>query len=210
MRTAQAPWWRSRAARRRGGSSDRPAARLNSTPSTMAETRMPMTTAPQNGSAESQRDQDEERRQHDELALREVDRLRGLPQQREADRDQRVDAAGREPRDEELEKSAIVCSPSSEELSAAASSGSTSGGPPTRSRGSTALIFGSSARVIICLPLTTSAMKLIAIDVALRVPRRLHQDAGLVRRRDRHAVQRGGRRAFLSNLPIFLVAYAIA
>jgi len=50
------------------------------------------------------RDQDEERRQHDELALGEVDRLGGLPEQREADRDERVDAAGREAGDEELEE----------------------------------------------------------------------------------------------------------
>jgi len=41
-------------------------------------------------------DEDEKARQHDELALREVDRLRRLPEQREADRDQRVDRAGRE------------------------------------------------------------------------------------------------------------------
>jgi hypothetical protein len=34
----------------------------------------------------------------------EVDGLRRLPQQREADRDQRVDASGREPRDEELDE----------------------------------------------------------------------------------------------------------
>ena len=32
-------------------------------------------------------------RQHDELALGEVDRLRGLPDQREADRSQRIDRA---------------------------------------------------------------------------------------------------------------------
>jgi len=31
----------------------------------------------------------QEGRQHDELALREIDRLRGLPEQREADGDQR-------------------------------------------------------------------------------------------------------------------------
>lgn len=40
------------------------------------------------------RRQHQERRQHHELALREIDGLRGLPQQREADRNQRVDGAG--------------------------------------------------------------------------------------------------------------------
>ncbi|MGY4449589.1 hypothetical protein ACVWZR_004249 [Bradyrhizobium sp. i1.3.1] len=39
------------------------------------------------------RRQHQERRQHHELALREIDGLRGLPQQREADRDQRIDRA---------------------------------------------------------------------------------------------------------------------
>ena len=38
----------------------------------------------------------EDRRQHDEFALGEIDRLRGLPDQREADGGQRVDGAGRQ------------------------------------------------------------------------------------------------------------------
>jgi hypothetical protein len=53
--------------------------------------------------AELHRGEDEERRDHHELALGEVDRLRGLPEQHEADRDERVDAPGREARDEELQ-----------------------------------------------------------------------------------------------------------
>src|SRR6185369_549571 len=54
--------------------------------------------------AELHRRQHEERRQHDELALREVDGLRGLPQQHETDRDERVDAARRDARDCQLQK----------------------------------------------------------------------------------------------------------
>ena len=42
---------------------------------------------------------------------------------------------------------------------------------------------------IFCLPSTTSPRKLIAVDIAVLVPGRLHQDAGLILRRDRHAVR---------------------
>ena len=59
---------------------------------------MPISAASQNGAPEIHRRQDEERRQHDEFALGEIDRLRRLPQQREADRDQGVDRPGREAR----------------------------------------------------------------------------------------------------------------
>jgi hypothetical protein len=45
--------------------------------------------------AERDAEQHPERRQHDELALREVDRPRRLPQQSEAQRRKRVDRAGR-------------------------------------------------------------------------------------------------------------------
>src|SRR5262249_10850971 len=54
--------------------------------------------------AELHRRQHEKRRQHDELALREVDGLRGLPEQHEADRDERVDAARRDARDRQLQQ----------------------------------------------------------------------------------------------------------
>src|SRR5215475_3466704 len=81
--------------------------------------------------------QDEERRQHDELALGEVDRLRGLPQQREPDRHQRVDGAGGEARNQELEDVGQHA-PSRAYLP---------------SFGSTLVIF--------CWPLTTSARKLM-------------------------------------------------
>src|SRR5438270_4634285 len=50
------------------------------------------------------RGQHQERRQHHELALREIDGLRGLPQQREADRDQRIDRAGGKSRDQKIEQ----------------------------------------------------------------------------------------------------------
>ncbi len=50
------------------------------------------------------RRQHQERRQHHELALREIDGLRGLPQQREADRDQRIDRAGGKSRDQKIEQ----------------------------------------------------------------------------------------------------------
>src|SRR6267142_283230 len=49
------------------------------------------------------RRKDEEGGQHDEFALREVDRLRRLPQQHEADGDQRVDAACRQAGESELQ-----------------------------------------------------------------------------------------------------------
>ena len=62
--------------------------------------------ADQNGEperrAEIHRLKDEERRQHDEFALGEIDRLRGLPQQRKADGDQGVDRPGREARHQKL------------------------------------------------------------------------------------------------------------
>ena len=79
---------------------------LNSSAEQHASTpRMPTMTATQNGAPSMPiAGQHEERRQHDELALGEVDGLRGLPQQREADRDQRVDRPGRKPRDEKLEE----------------------------------------------------------------------------------------------------------
>src|SRR5262249_5337976 len=47
--------------------------------------------------------QHEEGRQHDELALGEIDGLRGLPQEREADGGERVDASGRKPGNQQLE-----------------------------------------------------------------------------------------------------------
>ena len=46
----------------------------------------------------------EERRQHHELPLREVDRAAGLPEKREADRDQRVDRADRKAGQDELQE----------------------------------------------------------------------------------------------------------
>ena len=52
--------------------------------------------------AEIHRRQHEEGRQHDELALGEVDRLRGLPQQGEADGDEGVDRPGRQSGHQEL------------------------------------------------------------------------------------------------------------
>ena len=48
--------------------------------------------------------QHEEGRQHDEFALREVDGLRGLPQQREADGDQRIDRSRGEAADQDLDQ----------------------------------------------------------------------------------------------------------
>ena len=48
------------------------------------------------------RRQDEKRRQHDEFALGEIDRLRRLPQQRESDRNQGIDRPGREAGYQEL------------------------------------------------------------------------------------------------------------
>ena len=50
------------------------------------------------------RRQREEGRQHHELALGEIDGLRGLPEQREADRRQRVDRAGGEAGNHQLEE----------------------------------------------------------------------------------------------------------
>ena len=55
-------------------------------------------------------DQREEGRQHDELALREIDGLRGLPEQREADRRQRIDRAGGQAGDQQLEEIGHDCS----------------------------------------------------------------------------------------------------
>ena len=54
------------------------------------------------GSTEVHGGQNKERRQHDELALGEIDCLRGLPQEREADRNQGVDCAGSESRNQKL------------------------------------------------------------------------------------------------------------
>jgi hypothetical protein len=50
------------------------------------------------------RRQHQERRQHHEFALREIDGLRRLPQQREADRDEGVDRPGREARHEQIKQ----------------------------------------------------------------------------------------------------------
>ena len=50
------------------------------------------------------RRQHEEGRQHDKFALGEIDGLRRLPQQREADGDQRIDRAGRQPGNQKLNK----------------------------------------------------------------------------------------------------------
>jgi len=47
---------------------------------------------------------DEECRQHDELALSEIDRLRCLPEQREADRNQGIDCTGREAGHQKLDE----------------------------------------------------------------------------------------------------------
>ena len=49
-------------------------------------------------------DQREEGRQHDELALGEVDRLGGLPEQREADGGERVDRSRRQARQDDLDE----------------------------------------------------------------------------------------------------------
>jgi hypothetical protein len=50
------------------------------------------------------RRQHQERRQHDELALRKIDGLRCLPQQREPDGDDGVDRPRRQSRDDQVEQ----------------------------------------------------------------------------------------------------------
>ena len=66
---------------------------------------------PERAGRNSRADQHEERRQHDEFALGEIDGLRRLPEQREADRHQRVDRAGGEPGYHQLQASAIGPAP---------------------------------------------------------------------------------------------------
>src|SRR5881409_1035412 len=68
--------------------------RLNSRPSTRSETAKPASIAIGNDKPPNFIAARTKKGQHHELALREVDRLRRLPQQHEADSDQRVDAAG--------------------------------------------------------------------------------------------------------------------
>src|SRR5690349_14706994 len=61
--------------------------------------------------AEIHRLENEKCRHHDKLALGEIDRLRGLPKQREADRHQGVDRPGREAGHHELNKRSHQGSP---------------------------------------------------------------------------------------------------
>ena len=77
---------------------------LNSDPSTKIDTAMPIRTASQNGAPSIHRRENEKRRQHDEFALGEIDRLRRLPQQRKADGDQRIDRAGRQTGHQKLDE----------------------------------------------------------------------------------------------------------
>ena len=78
-------------------------ARLNRTPRIRTDTAMPIKRGRPERQAEIAGDQNEEGRQHHEFALREIDRLRGLPQQRKSDRRQRIDRAGGQAGDQQLQ-----------------------------------------------------------------------------------------------------------
>ncbi len=142
----------------------------------------------------------------DELALREVDGLRGLPQQREADRHQRIDrrrspgprsgvGGSRSLRCSAAKARAIPASAGRQRRSAARDRycGLTVGvkppsTPPSRGdheadagRGSPSHLFSfGNVSVMTCLPSMTSPRKRDAVDLAFVVPGRLDQDAGHV------------------------------
>ena len=77
---------------------------LKPRPSSSIDSTMPTRIASQNGAPACITAEHQEGRQHDEFALREIDGLRGLPQQREADRDNGIDRPGGETCDQEIEK----------------------------------------------------------------------------------------------------------
>src|SRR3989449_6065780 len=117
--------------------------------------------------AEFHRREDEKGGQHHELALREVDRLRRLPQEHEADGDQRVNAAGREASQQQLQS--------------------------VRQRFTSRLLaqLGQGLDDLL-LALDDFGQEADAVDVAVVIPSGLHQDAGLLLGLDGEAVQRLG------------------
>src|SRR4029077_16202009 len=139
------------------------------------------------------RGKNEERRQHDELALGEIDRLRCLPEQREPDGNQRINCTGREAGYQKLNEGSHWRRP----LASA-----------RRSRRAEEINERSVAELRkgfddFLLAVDNLTQKADPVYVAVLVPGCFHQNAGLVLGRDGDAV-RGLRKSLAVELANFL------
>ena len=155
---------------------------LKPSPSSSIDSRMPTNDREPERRAGMHHRQHQERRQHDEFALREIDGLRRLPQQREADRDEGVDRPGRKTCHEKIEQIGHASSPHPSHADGVNHftmliSGRTFKRTPRR--GSVQL---RQHLLDDLLAVDDLDQETLAVDVALLIEGHIHQDAGLARR----------------------------